>query len=134
MKNVTLLLALLLATPLTASAQEMKSSEMDYTFTKKDCPSVKTAGEATGVALSSLVSVAGVPVMVMGLDQDLDPNTTTRSRGMIAAGAAMVSVGAAGLITSAILLSRKRQKRALHNEGMCGAAPTARRPFPGIRF
>lgn len=132
MRYLILALAILLAAPLTASAQEMKSIDMDYTYAKKDCPRVRTAGEATGVGLGAAASIAGSVTLAMGLDQDLSANTATRNRGMMAAGGALIGAGVGALITSAILLARKREKRAMFNEGMC--APVARRPFPGLRF
>jgi hypothetical protein len=133
MKYLTLAIALLLGTATTATAQEMKSIEMDYSVTKKDCPRVSTAGAATGVGLGSASTVAGTMVLVMGLDQDLDPSTETRNRGMVAAGGALLGAGAVAVAISAWRVAKQRKKRAYHNEGICDA-PTARRPLTGIRF
>lgn len=135
MKYLTLTLALLLPS-VSANAQEMKSVEIDYgvgSTTKKDCPRLTTAGEATGVGVSSALVVGGIPTLVMGLDRDLSADTVTRSKGMVAAGATMLSLGIAGLVTSTVFLVKKRRKKAMYEEGMCGA-PVARHPFPGLRF
>ena len=133
MRYMILTLALALAAPISASAQEMTSIDMDYTVTKKDCPRVSTAGPAVGVSLGSASVVAGSVTLFMGLDRDMSANVQ-RDRGMVAAGGALIGAGAVAVAISAWRLAKQREKRAFYREGMCGQPVARRGIIPGIRF
>ena len=124
MKHLAIFLALFLAAPALADAQETRPIEMDYGIsTQSKCPNVKTAGLASAVAVSSFGMFASLPV-IAGADY-------ANSTGMLAGGISLAVLSTAGLITSAIFLKRKKDKKRSYKRGQC-EAPVA--VIPGLRF
>jgi len=121
--------------PALADAQEMQSIEMDYSTRKvTDCHKIRTAGPATGVAVSTVGLGAGlalIPFGVGGNSSQADSAYNERQPGMIAAGATVAALSAAGLGVSIWRLVVKRREQRAQKDA---CAPVARRPFPGIRF
>ena len=123
MRTLTVVVTLLWAIPVHANAQETKPITIDYRVTTQDCPRVSTAGLATAVGVTSFGVLASMPMMAL--------SDYANSPGMLAGGIALATASAAGLITSAIYLKRKRDTRKQYRNGACPAPLTV---VPGIRF
>jgi hypothetical protein len=123
MKRLTLILALALAAPSFASAQDTRRIELSYASTPRPCPRVGLAGPATGIAVSSLGIVASLPVTAVAADAGNTP-------GMLATGVSLAALSVAGLVTSSIFLHRKREQRRQHEQGRCEDLAFS----PGVRF
>lgn len=124
MKQLALILALSLAAPAMADAQETRPIEINYSTNPQRCPNVSTAGLASATALSSFGVIASIPVMA-GSDY-------AQSTGMLAGGISLAVLSTAGLIASGIYLKRKKDKKRDYQHGRC-EAPVAIIPG-GFRF
>lgn len=123
MKRLTLILALALAAPSFAGAQDTQRIELSYVPAPKTCSRVSVAGPAVGIAVSSLGIVASLPVTAVAADAGNTP-------GMLATGVSLAAVSVAGLVTSSIFLHRKREQRREHEQGRCEDLAFS----PGLRF
>ena len=127
---IPIFIALTLALPSFASAQETRRMELEYIKVTPPCPHVSTVGPSMGVAFSSIGFAVSGPLMAIG-GADYNGNGAA-SPALIGVGAGLAAVSIAGLVTSSIFLHRKRVERRQHEQGRC---EMARDPIiPGIRF
>jgi hypothetical protein len=133
MTKLITMLAIALAVPSMAGAQDTRPIQIEYdTRGPTDCRPIRTGGQAVGVAVSSVGVGLGAALIPIGMGGGSDPNSewANRSTGAIAAGATVLALSTAGLVWSAVRLAQKRRAKARQRDA-CGA-PVAF--VPGLRW